>query len=364
MVTCQQVRLPLGAPAVDDGAMRILVIGGTQFVGRHIVEASLASGDEVTIFHRGRTNPGLFPDAEHRLGDRNTDLSALATGEWDATVDTSAYVPRQVTQLADALEGRGGRYVHISSVSAYAPPPGPGMTEDAPLAVLDDPTTESVTDQTYGGLKALCELASQACFGDAGAGVASGGAPTDPTRTNVSIVRPTYVVGPHDHSGRFTWWVERVARGGRVLAPGPKDNPFQVIDARDLAAFVVMLAHGEAGGTFHTVSPAGTFTFEDFLNLVVDEVGPQGTELVWIGPEVLLAAGLTGLDLPLWAAEDPDRYVSAADPTRAVAAGLRPRPLRQTIRELHAHELSDPTPMNEAIGLDSEREALLLTGSD
>jgi 2'-hydroxyisoflavone reductase len=343
--------------------MRILVIGGTQFVGRHIVEASLASGDEVTIFHRGRTNPGLFPEAEHRHGDRNTDLSALATGEWDATVDTSAYVPRQVTQLGAALGGRGGRYVHISSVSAYAPPSGPGMTEDGPLAVLEDPTTETVTDQTYGGLKALCERASQEAFGGgggSGGGESSGEAPAG---ARVSIVRPTYVVGPHDHSGRFTWWVQRAARGGRVLAPGPKDNPFQVIDVRDLAPFVMMLAHGEAGGTFHTVSPADSITFENFLDLVVDEVGPPGTELVWADPDVLLAAGLTGLDLPLWAAEDPDRDASAVDPSRAIAAGLRPRPLRQTIRELHAHELAHPTPVKEAIGLDSEREAQLLAAS-
>ncbi len=140
--------------------MKILVIGGTQFVGRHIVTTLLADGDDVTLFHRGSTNPGLFPDAEHRLGDRNSDLSALATGSWDATIDVCAYFPRQVRSLAEALKGRGGRYVHISSVSAYAEPLQPGFDEDAPLAVLRDPTTEVVNNETYGGLKALCERAS------------------------------------------------------------------------------------------------------------------------------------------------------------------------------------------------------------
>ncbi|HEY3732605.1 MAG TPA: NAD-dependent epimerase/dehydratase family protein [Streptosporangiaceae bacterium] len=194
--------------------MRILVIGGTQFVGRHVVEAALAAGDDLTLFHRGRTNPGLFAEAEHRLGDRDGDLAALADGEWHATIDCSAYVPRQVRSLAAMLGGRGGRYVHISSVSAYAEATTyPGMTEDAPLAVLDDPATEVVNEVTYGGLKALCEQAAQETFGAPGRLPDAAGAP-------VSIVRPTYVAGPFDPTRRFTWWVERIAKGGRVLAPG------------------------------------------------------------------------------------------------------------------------------------------------
>jgi nucleoside-diphosphate-sugar epimerase len=227
--------------------MKILVIGGTQFVGRHIVTRLLADGDDVTLFHRGLTNPGLFPDAEHLLGDRNSDLSALAAGDWDATIDTSAYFPRQVRNLASALEGRGGRYVHISSVSAYAEPLAPGFDEDASLAVLDDPSTEVVNGETYGGLKALCERASLEWFGGATAGAGqSTNATLQARAVPVNIVRPTYVVGPYDHSRRFTWWVERVARGGAVLAPGPKEGSLQVIDARDLADFVALLAHGRA----------------------------------------------------------------------------------------------------------------------
>jgi 2'-hydroxyisoflavone reductase len=337
--------------------MKILVIGGTQFVGRHIVTTLLADGDDVTLFHRGLTNPGLFPEAEHRLGDRNNDLSALATGSWDATIDTSAYVPRQVPSLAEALAGRGGRYVHISSVSAYAGPFHPGFDEDVPLAVLDDPATEVVSDETYGGLKAMCERAALECFG----GTTPPGAVTPKVAVPVSIVRPTYVAGPYDHTGRFTWWVERVARGGRVLAPGPKENPSQVIDARDLARFVVLLAHGQsAAGTFHAVSPAPPFSFEDFLTAVLNEVGPPGTELVWVAPEVLADAGVTAAELPLWEGVGPDSEVLAASPARAIAAGLRVRPLAQTVREVHEHETIGPSASKTPVRLSPARERELL----
>src|SRR5688572_9239527 len=159
--------------------MRILMIGGTRFVGRHIVEAALAAGHDVTVFHRGQTGPELFPQVDRRTGDRNGDLAELANGSWDATIDTCAYVPRHVHSLADALGGRGGRYLLISSVSAYAPPKEAGFGEDAALVELDDPTVEEVTGETYGGLKVLCERAAVERFGPA-----------------TVVVRPTYVVGP------------------------------------------------------------------------------------------------------------------------------------------------------------------------
>src|SRR5215472_13250883 len=176
--------------------MRILIIGGTAFVGRHITEAALAAGHDVTVFHRGKTGAGLFPEATHLTGDRNSDLSALATGRWDATVDVSCYLPRQARSLAAALGDRGGRHTFISSTSAYRTPAAPGFTESAALAVLSDPDTEEVTDQTYGGLKVACERAVTEIYGAA----------------QTTIVRPTYVIGPFDRSGRFTSWVERIAR--------------------------------------------------------------------------------------------------------------------------------------------------------
>lgn len=327
-------------------------MGGTQFIGRHVVEGLLASGDEVTLFHRGETNPELFPEAEHLLGDRDADLGALSGRTWQATFDPSAYVPRQVRALAGALEGRGGRYVHVSSVSAYAPGAPPGSSEELALARLEDPATEVVDASTYGGLKALCELAAHGAFGEA----SEHPWPAVP----VSIVRPTYVVGPHDYTGRFTWWVERLARGGRVLAPGPPESPFQVIDVRDLAAFCVRLCHGEASGTFHAVSPAPPFSFGDFLRTAAAEVAPAGTELTWVGADLLLRAGISDSDLPLWGPDESEWGASALDPSRALAAGLSPRPLSRTIRELYEHELGTPTPVDRAVGLSPERERDLL----
>jgi len=330
--------------------MRILIIGGTQFIGRHIVEALVAQGDEVTLFHRGRTNPELFDHLEHRLGDRNSNLSALGEGRWDATIDPSAYVPDQVRTLAAALGDRGGRYVHISSVSVYGHLDAPGSNEDAGHVVLEDPTTDVVDANTYGGLKSLCEQATNEAFGPGGPGW-SGEQPC--------IVRPTYVAGPYDHTGRFTWWVERIARGGHVLAPGPKDNPFQVIDVRDVANFVKLLAHGLSHGVFHVAGPRPPFSFEDFLDTVINEVGPENTELEWVDAQRLVDAGLTEQDFPLWAGLSDDRFASALDPGRALEAGLVIRPLDETIRNVHTHELLAPTPVRSVVGLSAEREAEL-----
>src|SRR5262249_8465763 len=202
--------------------MRILMIGGTRFVGRHITEAAVARGHDVTVFHRGQSGADLFPQATHLLGDRDVDLSALSadsSGPWDATIDVCAYFPRQVHSLATALGGPGanaGQYLFISSTSAYRTPVSPGFNEDAPLAQLaklDDPAAEEITEENYGGLKVAGERAAFELFG------------ADKT----TVIRPTYVVGPRDHSYRFTWWVERIARGGNVLAPGGAAEPIQVI---------------------------------------------------------------------------------------------------------------------------------------
>ncbi len=319
--------------------MRVLVIGGTRFVGRHLVQAALDGGHDVTLFHRGRTGPRLFPDAEHRLGDRDHDLGALARGTWDATVDVCAYVPRQVRTLAHALGGRGGRYVYISSISAYAEPAGPGIVEDAALQPPPEPDTETVDGQTYGALKAACEAAATEVF-DAGP----------------LVIRPTYVVGPGDHTGRFTYWVRRIARGGEVLAPGPAHQPVQVVDARDLAGWVVSLVEGGAGGVFHAASPAPPFGLGDALDTVVSAVAGPGTVLRWVDADFLLAAGQDGRALPLWAEGDPS-WLGAVDPSAAFASGLAPRPLADTVRDI----LADPhTPLVPGVGLAEDAEQKLL----
>ncbi len=321
--------------------MRILVIGGTRFVGRHVVASALAAGHDVTVFHRGRTGGDLFPDVERRIGDRDEDLSVLADGRWDATVDTCAYLPRQVQTLADALGERGGHYLLVSSVSAYASPATRGFGEDAPLAVLDDPTVEEVTGESYGGLKALCERAAVDRFGP-----------------STTVVRPTYVVGPDDYTWRFPWWVARLAAGGEVLAPGPADAPSQVIDVRDMAAWMVGLLERQARGAFHAAGPSATFTWGEQLAAVAGAVAPAGTTLTWVDGKWLLGEQIGEQDLPLWSGGDPDVLIMTADPAAALATGLTIRPFEQTVRDTLAWTRTVEQPAAPGLAPAQERDLL------
>jgi len=325
--------------------MRILMVGGTRFIGRHVVDRALSRGHDVTVFHRGRTNPGLFPGVDVRTGDRDSDLSALSDGEWDATVDTCAYLPSQVHALADVLGERGGHYLVVSSVSAYAPPSAAGFTEDSPLAELADPTVDVVTNETYGGLKVLVERAAVDRFG-----------------SSSTIVRPTYVVGPDDYTWRFPYWVDRIARGGEVLAPGPAEAPAQVIDVRDLADWMVDLLEAQQAGPFHAVSPHPPFSFGDQLEAIRAAVAPDGTSLTWIDAEWVKEQGLDGGVLPLWSGDDPeeDRLMMTADPSAAEKTGLTPRPLADTVRDTLAWIRSTAVPRPDGVGVDADREADLL----
>ncbi|HSR83569.1 MAG TPA: NAD-dependent epimerase/dehydratase family protein [Streptosporangiaceae bacterium] len=323
--------------------MRILVIGGTAFVGMHITAAAIASGHDVTLFNRGLTGAELFPAATHLAGDRDADLTALGGGSWDATIDVCAYFPRQVRSLATALDGRGGTYVFISSVSAYSPSVPPNYDETAALATLDDPAATEVTNENYGGLKVACEELSAQLFGP-----------------DTTIIRPTYVIGPYDRSYRFTWWVDRLSRGGTVLAPGDPDDPIQVIDARDQATFVVSLLERSITGTFHTVSPAPPFGFGQLLETIAAEVAPPGTDLAWVSSDFLLEHGADGAALPLWGEGEGDAAnMSRANPAAAYAAGLAPRPLRETVADIHAEDRV-PGTGRPGIGMSPEREAELL----
>lgn len=321
--------------------MRILIIGGTAFVGRHITAAAMDAGHDVTLFHRGQTGAELFPAATHVSGDRDEDLSGLAGASWDATIDVCAYFPRQVRSLATALGGRGGTYAYISSVSAYSPSVPPNYDESAALATIDDPEATDVTNENYGGLKAACEHVSAELFGP-----------------DTTIIRPTYVIGPYDRTYRFTWWVDRLARGGTVLAPGDPDDPIQVIDASDQAAFVVSLLEKSVTGTFHTVSPAPPFGFGAMLEAIAAEVAPPGTQLTWAASDFLLEHGVDGAALPLWA-EGEASNMSRANPAAAFAAGLTPRPLRETVADIRAEDRV-PGTGRPGVGISAEREAELL----
>jgi len=324
--------------------MRILMIGGTAFVGRHITEAALRGGHDVTLFHRGQTGGDLFPQARHVIGDRNDDLSGLAQGTWDATIDVCGYFPRQVRSLAAALGSRGGRHVFISSVSAYSLSVPWNYDESAPLTAVSEPDAATVTNENYGGLKVACERLATELHGP-----------------QTTIIRPTYVIGPHDRSYRFTWWVERIAQGGTVLAPGDPAEPIQLIDARDMAGWVVAMLERSVTGTFHAVNPAPPFTFGDMLAAITAAVGPPGTELTWVPSDFLLAEGRTESELPLWPGGDEEAgsNLSAASPAAAFAAGLRPRPLRETIADIRAEERARGS-RRQGVGIAPDREAGLL----
>jgi 2'-hydroxyisoflavone reductase len=313
--------------------MRLLVLGGTGFVGRHIVELALGRGDEVTLFNRGRSAPDLFAQAELRRGDRGGDLHALDDGStWDAAIDVTGYRPGDVAASSRLLAERVERLIFISTVSVYADASRPGVVEDAPLAK----PTGGPGWEDYGPLKALCELAVHAALPGRGL-----------------IVRPGIVAGPHDPTNRFSWWVARCARGGRVPAPAPPQAPLQLIDARDLAAFVLDLTTVRATGTYNAVGE--DLTWADLLAACC-AIEP-GCEPAWVPEADLLAAGVDESQLPLWIpASDPDSAgFMRIDGSRAVAAGLRHRPLSETARDTRAALRPEDGP-----GLDPAVEARLI----
>lgn len=323
--------------------MDLLVIGGTRFVGRHLVRSALAGGHTVTLLHRGGSGE-VFPEAEHLHADRDGDLSALAGRRFDATVDVCGYWPRQVRSLADALDDRGGHHLFVSSVSAYVEPAFPGADETTALIELDsdDPDALPMSDQTYGGLKVACERAAAE------------------RHDRLTIVRPTYVVGPYDPTNRFCWWLDRLGRGGRVLAPGPPDAPMQVVDGVDMGEWMVRLLENGETGAFHACSTDPGLTFGAMLEQITAAVAPDdGTQLHWVDGAWLREQGVDGNDLPLWS-EGGHELVMALDPGRARATGLRMRPLAETVLDTWRWMRDGGAFRDRDDGLTDERAADLL----
>ena len=326
--------------------MKLLILGGTRFLGRHLAEQALARGDEVTLLHRGRSGAALFPQARHLIADRDAGLGVLDDGRWDAVIDTSAYVPRQVKSVAAALGARAGHYMLVSTISVYRDFGAPGIAEDAPLQTLADPTVETVSGETYGGLKVLCEVEAEAAFGP-----------------RCAIVRPGLIVGPHDPTGRFTWWATRLQRGGTVIAPGAPADAVQFIDARDLAAWMLRIA-GSASGTFNATGPDSPLTMGGFLETARSTLNPAA-RLEWVPEPWLLAQGVAPWsELPVWVPRE-SAGLHQVDIRRALAAGLSCRPLAQTLTDTAAWAAtvaaSVPQAMDRpAAGMAPEREADLL----
>jgi 2'-hydroxyisoflavone reductase len=239
---------PLHGVPRADAPLRILVLGGTSFLGVHQVNYALARGHRVTLFNRGRTNTELFPGVEKLRGDRNDDLTALQGHEWDVVIDNSASIPRWVRQSAELLKHSANQYIYVSSLSVIADNSIVGADESIPVTQLEDPTGEGTTGQTYGGRKALCEKMAQDAFGD-----------------QATVIRPGLIVGPMDVSDRFTYWPVRIDRGGEVIAPGDPTDPVQIVDGRDLGEWMIHVAEENHTGVYNATGPASPMSIAEML---------------------------------------------------------------------------------------------------
>lgn len=299
---------------------RILILGGTGFLGPATIEIAQARGHQVTMFNRGKTRPNLFPGVEKLHGDRDPKkgegLKALEAGNWDAVIDNSAYYPRTVAASAGLLAPRVKQYLIISSISAYKEPNPENGTEDAPLATLADPTVEDMGKEyaNYGGLKALCEQVAQKAM---------------PGRT--AVIRPGYIVGPDDPSGRFAYWPVRFDKGGEVAVPGAPGDPVEIIDVRDLAAWLIHLVEEGTTGVFNACGPEKRLAWGSLVE-AFQKVGNPSAKPIWIPTEFM--AKQEGIEFPIWApyvGETRGFHTWRND--RAVKAGLRFRPALDTAKD-------------------------------
>jgi 2'-hydroxyisoflavone reductase len=323
--------------------MRLLVLGGTRFLGRAVAEAALAGGHDVTLFNRGATAPELFPEAERLRGDLTRDLAALRGRTWDAAVDLDpTTLPRHVLRCCELLSDAVGHLVFVSTISVYADPSRP-LDESSPVHEPPDPEPEAFAEEAYGGLKVGSERAVLEAFGN-----------------RAAIVRPGLIVGPHDPTDRFTYWPRRLAEGGDVLAPGDPDAPVQFVDARDLGSWLVRLAGERTSGVFNATGPAELLTLGELLGRIAAAVGSDA-RLVWTDEARILEAGVRPWsELPLWVPGADWAGLLRVDVSRALAAGLAFRPLEETARDTLAWSL-EAGPQRPT--LDREREAQILAGA-
>lgn len=345
------------APALEltsvekaDEPLNILILGGTGFIGPHMVEYAVARGHHVTLFNRGKSHTDLFPDIPRLVGDRDDNkdegLSALRDAEthWDAVIDNSGYVTRHVRDSATALRDKADRYLFISSISVFPDLSIKGLSEDDAVGTLDDPSVEQVTGETYGPLKAYCEQAVRGVFGD-----------------RATIVRPGLIVGPGDPTDRFSYWPVRISRGGEVLAPGEPDDPMQFIDARDLAKFVLTLLENDTGGTFNTCGIDRKVTISELIETCKKASGSDAA-FTWVPADFLLERGVQPWGhLPVWAPGEGDAAgINTVINARAIKAGLTFRSPAQTIADVLAWFPGDREDDTLRAGWSMEDEADML----
>jgi len=337
-----EAKIPSGGPP-----LRLLILGGTQFIGVHMTQLALQRGHHVTLFNRGKSNPTVFPEVEKLRGDRNGQLDALRGRSWDAVIDDSGYVPRHVRLSAELLAAHVQRYLYISSISAYASFAA-ANDENSPLATTRDASIEVVNGDTYGPLKALCERAVAVAM---------------PHRA--IVLRPGFVVGPDDPTDRFTYWPARAARGGEMLAPGTPSAPVQFIDARDLARFALDSIERDVTGTFNVVAPPDAYTMGALIDACVQAAETlarprSAPKPIWVSEKFLERESV---DLPIWVPSSGDTAGFAqVSARRALDAGLRITPIARTVRDTLAWQLrrSESERTHLKAGLTPERERELL----
>jgi nucleoside-diphosphate-sugar epimerase len=331
--------------------LSILILGGTRFIGVEMTELALKRGHTVTFFNRGKTNTDLLPDIERIKGDRNGEIDGLKGRKWDAVIDNSGYFPRAVKLTAELLAPSIGQYLFVSSISVY-PNFKAARDESSAVGKLKDESVEKVDNDTYGPLKALCEQAAEAAM---------------PGR--VTVIRPGLIVGPHDSTDRFTYWPARAARGGEMLAPGKPGDGIQIIDGRDLAAFVIDALEKKTTGTYNLVSPPGMFTIGDIVTESIraanDLAKPTPPpKAVWAPAPFLEAQKVEGWsDMPVWSdAKGDDTAFALTSAARATKAGLKITPMRKTCHDTLAWHLTRPAAEQEKLkaGLTPEREKEVL----
>ena len=324
--------------------MKILILGGTKFLGRHLVELALARGHEVTLFNRGRTNPTLFPNVETIHGDREHDIEKIAGREWDAAIDVAGYLPRIVRLAAEGLEAAVKRYVYISSISVYAGFQKIGINESDPVGKLEDESVEQITEETYGPLKALCEKTVQDLYGN-----------------RALIIRPGLIVGPNDPTDRFTYWPVRVKHGGDMIAPDRPGTPIQIVDVRDLSAFIIKLIEENASGIYNATGPDYELSLGEMLDACKRVTG-SAAAFHWASVEFLKEHEVAPWsDMPVWIPDtEEDAGFSRVDVSKAIDAGLRFRPLEDTIRDTIAWVETRPADHEWRAGLNPDREKELL----
>ncbi|NCF65444.1 MAG: NAD-dependent epimerase/dehydratase family protein [Chloroflexi bacterium] len=318
--------------------MKLLIIGGTRFLGRAIVDAALANGHRVTLFNRGQSNPELYSELELLQGHRDGGLGVLRDRRWDAVIDTCGYVPRLVRDSAKLLADAVDHYTFISTISVYAEPVRPGTDEDAALAHIEDSSVEEVTAETYGPLKVLCEQAVD-----------------EEMNGRALIVRAGLLVGPFDQSDRFTYWPYRVAHGGEVLAPGKPQAAIQFIDVRDIAQWTVKATENRVTGPFNVTGPAETLSMLRILENC-HTVSDSDASFTWVGESFLVVNDVAPFtELPLWVPDD-DAGILQVNIGKALRAGLSFRSLSDTLD----WSQSRPAGYEWLAGISLEREVQLL----